>query len=457
MSRLLRIILLTLSILFLLAGLAAAYLFTGVSSAETRVYYTITLADPSSKALDITLTVLPGPTPFLDLFLRDPVQDGRQRITQFYATRNGESLSSWQMLPITRDLLRLWNGFRTDPIIITYQVDPLWFKGPNSPRSFLGSDFAYIRGMVILYEPISLKDLLKPDFDHPGIDSGFAEADVYLPAGWQMVSPYGSGKIATPAENLRNGYFAFGPFAIQDLLMGKTPFLVGVYDGLASDRREALSRQIPILFETMKQATGFSPVTHTCYWSLAILPLEPIHGGASGSGSLVVQDDISEIAHEMFHWWNGATLSTTADANWLKEGFTSYYAAKSLHTSGLWTERDFTVELDRYQSLLWQNTAPRSINLVAASKNLVQNNSQEAYNSVYYGGALLAFQLDQEFKANGGSLDAIWPILYSMGRPVTTQDFLQTLAKVGGDALSKQAGDILYGRSVIDLDRCSTK
>jgi hypothetical protein len=452
LSRFFRISLIVLSVILLLAGLVAGYLFTGVSDAQTRVHYTITLADPSSKALDITLTILPAPTPFLDLFLRDPVQNGRQRITQFYATRNGKTLSSWQMLPFVPDILRFWNGFGTDPITITYKVDPLWFKGPNSPRSFLGPDFAYIRGMIILYEPISFKDLIRPDFDHPGIDSGFAEADVYLPTGWQMVSPYGSGKIATPAENLRNGYFAFGPFAIQDLLMGKTPFLVGVYDGLASDRREILSRQIPILFETMKQVTGFSPVTHTCYWSLAILPPEPIHGGASGSGSLVVQDDVSVIAHEMFHWWNGATLSTTADANWLKEGFTSYYAVKSLRLSGLWTERDFTRELDHYQSLLWQNTTPHPVNLVEASKDLVRSNSQEAYNTVYYGGALLANQLDQELAAKGHSLDTIWSLLNNLGHPVNTQDFLQALTIVGDATLSKQASAILYGRSVIEID-----
>jgi predicted metalloprotease with PDZ domain len=36
----------------------------------------------------------------------------------------------------------------------------------------------------------------------------------------------------------------------------------------------------------------------------------------------------------MFHWWNRRTIQFTKDANWIEEGFTTYYAGKALVRSG---------------------------------------------------------------------------------------------------------------------------
>ncbi len=439
MKRFLRLLAILFAALLILGSLAAGYLLTGASDAQTRLHYAIRLDDPTAGVVDVTLTITPGPAPFIDLYLRDPVQDGRVRVTGFTASRSGRSLAHWQTLPFFPDVVRVWNGFRSEPVTITYRVDPLWMKGAESPRSYLGPDFAFLRGMVFLYSPLSISEILRPDFDHPTIAAGFAEADVTLPAGWKMVSPYGSGKIATPVANLRNGYFGFGPFDLQEMTIQKTPFLLGVYEGLPADRREALARQIPLLFETMRKQTGFAPVSRTCYWSLAVVPTEPIHGGASGTGSLVTQDDLFVIAHEMFHWWNGATLSTTADANWLKEGFTTYYAAKSLYASGLWSEAEMADEINRFRA------KASAVDLVEASNRLVNQNQSDAYDPVYYGGGLLAYRLDGLLHEQGKSLDDLWPLLNNLNHPVSTADFLRVLEGLGGKEVARQADDILHG------------
>jgi hypothetical protein len=453
MNRPLRLLIVYLGSVLILVALIAAYALTGTSTAQTRTHYSIVLTAASAKTLAVTMTVTPEAMPFLDLLLRDPVQDGRQRIVGFSATRNGSAVASWQTLPFLADVVRLWNGFSRDPITITYQVDPTWMKGADSPRSYLGPEFAYIRGMVTLYSPISLNDIFKPDFDHPGMEVGLTEAEVSLPQGWRMVSPFGSGKISTATANLRNSYIGFGPFEVQDLTFDKVPFLVGVYAGLPADRRAALGQQVPVLFETMRKEAGFAPVLRSNYWSLAILPTEPIHGGAAGTDSLVVEDNLIVIAHEIFHWWNGATLVTSNEANWLEEGFTSYYAAKSLYQSGLWSNDDFSREIGRFQNNLWGQAGPLPINFIDAANRLTGQNQGDAYNPVYFGGGLLAYFLDQQLKAQGKSLDLLWPLLNNLNRPVTTADFLQVLETVGGADLARQVDAILRGQQTLEIKR----
>lgn len=455
MRRFLRYLGVSIGMITILVSLAALYLLTGVSSAGTQVRYTIDLSDPSAKIIAVSLTVHPDPMPFVDLYLREPVQGDRQRVTAFTVERNGKPVATWQTLPFFPDAIRLWNGFSADPVTITYQIDPLWMKGERSPRSYLGPDFAYIRGMVTLYTPLALQDFLERDFDHPGTEAGFADVEVVLPQGWKMVSPFGSEKIVTQTALLRNAYFGFGPFSLQDLTIVETPFLLGVYEGLPTENRVSLSQNIPVLFQTMQAMTGFSPKRDTCFWSLAIFPTEPIHGGASGTGSLVVQNDIDIIAHEMFHWWNGTTLLTTSDANWIKEGFTTYYAAKSLYASGLWTEEQYLSETEKFRVKYWAGAQPHPVNIIEASNRLVLQNDPHAYDTVYHGGALLAYALDQRLQAQGKSLDMLWPVLMNLNQPVSSEDFLKALEAVGGADLAEQAERILIGREVLRVERIS--
>ncbi len=452
--RILRFLGIFFGVLLMLMALGAVYLFSGASSAQTHLYYSISLPDPShvssseTSTVSVNLIIEPSPSPFLDLYLREPVQDGRERVTSFTAERAGRPIPHWQTLPVYPDVIRLWNGFSREPLTISYQVDPLWMKGSQSPRSYLGADFAYIRGMVTLYTTLSIDEIIQADFDDQGMESGFADAEVLLPQGWAMISPFGSEKIVTPVAGLRNAYFGFGPFAVQDLTLDGTPLLLGVYEGLPEERSVTLGRQVPVLFETMQKMVGFSPVSNSCYWSMTIVPVESIHGGASGMGSLVVDDRVNIIAHEMFHWWNGSTIATTPDANWLKEGFTTYYAAKSAYAAGVWTEEEFLEETEKFAYRLWENGIPRAVNLIDASNELVRKNNRDAYEAVYSGGAFLAYHLDRRLQAKGSSLDALWLDLYNLRKTVSSKDFMRVVEKAGGADLAGQVKDFLYGQSI---------
>ena len=153
------------------------------------------------------------------------------------------------------------------------------------------------------------------------------------------------------------------------------------------------------------------------------------------------EDDWVLIASEMFHWWNGATLALTEDAAWLREGFTLYYAAKSLHGSGLWAEDELARAVGEYSL---KGSGP--VNKVEASSRLTVEGSTGDRDAVYFGGALLAYRLDGSLEAQGKSLDDLWPLLNQLNRPVSTMDFLNALEELGGADLARQADDFLHGR-----------
>ncbi len=324
-------------------------------------------------------------------------------------------------------------------------------KGPDSPRSYLGKEFGYLRGMVIFYTPISIEDLMSPGAVSYGVEAGRAVIHFKLPDGWREVTPWGQDDLHPTVRALRNGYLGVGPFEVQDLQFESSAFLLGVWEGLDSAERESYAEQIPKIFDTIQQMTGFAPTGHTCYWSLVILPPEPIHGGAAGAGSLVVDNNLGTITHEMFHWWNGQTIDAEDNADWFWEGFTTYYQAKVLLTAGIWTPDQFSQYIGQAKGRLWQQGQPQPIQMVDASERLVQQNDSTAYDLVYYGGALLAFELDRDLKQQGASLDAIWPVLQASGKPISTQSFLKVLAEIGGVEMEARYKAILYGQQALTL------
>ena len=167
--------------------------------------------------------------------------------------------------------------------------------------------------------------------------------------------------------------------------------------------------------------------------------------------SLVVHNKLSTIAHEMFHWWNGRTIQTTPDANWIKKGFTTYYEGKILYAAGLWSEEKFSDYVDYLRMKLWRDREPTPIDLLEASKKLLVKKMEEEYDNVYFGGALVAHGLDQRLQEQGNSLDEIWKLLNSRGGAVTTEVFLQALGELGGAELARECESLVYGRRTIGL------
>ncbi len=150
---------------FLVAALGLPYLTSGLSRNTVRVQYRIDASHPETGRVRVEMTLLPSRNLCVDLFLRDPLIDGESRVSNLRVQRGQSDLPYLYALPWRQDFLRLWTGFSTAPVTISYSVNPVW--GYGTPRSYLGPDFGYVRGMVTVYTPVS-PDLIRSLVSYTG-------------------------------------------------------------------------------------------------------------------------------------------------------------------------------------------------------------------------------------------------------------------------------------------------
>jgi hypothetical protein len=429
-------------------GLFGFYLLSGFADQDTQVDYQVNIEDPASGIMDVSMTLYPSKRLFVDLFLRDTKLEGRKRVSDLHVSRGEMSLPYWQTVPFYPDFIRIGVGFEDEPIRVTYKVDPLWNKGTASPVSYLGSDFGYLRVMVSLYTPFTLFDLesFYKHIDSQGPQAGMAEAAFSLPEGWQLVSPWGSGQITAPVADFRNTYLGVGPLLVIPVQAEESLLLLAFHEGLPREDREKLQKEIPLIFSEARRLTGFAPRSRAPAWSLTILPEEPIYGGAAGTNSLVADwISLPLVAHEIFHWWNGKTIEYSASANWIEEGFTTYYEAKLLVLAGFWQQEMLSVYFEDKAHLLEKENKQLQLDLVASSEKLTRRHNPEDYVRVYYGGALLAYYLDRRLMEQGQSLDSIWAELHPASGPITSESFFRELETLGGAELAELARQAASG------------
>ena len=441
------------TIVIVCVSLCGLYCIAGLGSSKTRIDYQVDISNPESRVATVTMIIQPPRRLFLTLYIRDLVQSGTNRLQEISAARDGKKLSFWKAFPTYKDLYNVWTGFSRKPIEIEYIVNPTWMKG-RKPASFLGSDFGYLRGVVMLFSPITLHDIIREIIliESHNNNAGTATLEFLLPPGWQVISPWPEDKQEIEVSKLRNVYFGVGPFTITSMQTGKTLLNVGIYTELSDNSENDLLEEIPNLFRTMMQCTGFDPASNAPNWAMTVLPHQPVQGGSSGTNSLVVENNLSIIAHEMFRWWNGLTIDAAPEAYWIEEGFTEYYQRKMMYATGIWSHDEFVEQLKRLYITLWKHEKPYPIHLIKSSENFVLRDSGDEYENVYYYGALVASYLDAHLKEQGKTLDSMWNLLYTEGKAVTTELFLRKLEEFGGKELADDYSQIIYGKKTIALE-----
>lgn len=443
----------SLFVLILLAALSAAYLFLGFSSKDVKVDYAIRIDDPASGRLSVQMVIYPSGNPYLHLFLRDPQSAGMDRVTDLTVSRANRTLPFWQTLPGVPDCRSLWLGFSREPVTITYKLYADCAKGQLKFLSHLNGDFGYLRVMNTFYTPITFKEFasMLQRLEDKDTSSGMASVSFSLPESWALNAPWDPGQ-PIPITYLRNIYLGLGHLTVLDL--GKeVPVSLAVSNLLPEETLKRHMGNIPRIFNAYVEMTKVQPITSLPMWAITILPQKPIYGGASGESSLVTEDDLSVLAHEIFHWWNGVTFVTTKDANWIKEGFSKYYEAKVLFKLGLLTEDDFAEHLSKLHAIARRCHAEGKLDLIAASQRLIiGKGSQKDSDAVYFGGASVAYKLDAELHKQGKTLDDLWSILYDNGKPISSQDFVDALKGYGGDDLAKLCDEMIHGRITVLMD-----
>ena len=440
-------------IMLLLLAATIAYVLFGSSSDAVSVTYKIRIDDPTDGTLTVSMNVRPSGFMFSDLYLKDSVLNDIPRTYEFSARRGRFPLASWQAIPGFADVRRVWTGFSRAPFEITYTIDPNWFLG-TVPRSFLGTDFAYLRGMVFLYTPVGSNTLLAAlRRTNPVAPSGYADLYFALPEGWSVNSPYGDTPKAINFSDLRDVYFGLGQLAPEQVDVLDTSLWVGVLSSLPEEQQALIRRQIPLLFAEAASLTGFMPQSKAAYWAVSVFRERPIHGGATGINSVVCGAALPTVAQYIFNWWNGEALKSTADALWIEHGFATYYAAKLLYLTDAWSKEQFELHLEELERAVFSEEDAYAVDLTHASLRLASgHHTQDDYDAVYYIGALLAAYLDQRLEQQSTSLDRIWARLYAHRLPFSTDVFLHRLEEIGGNTLRSECEQIVRGLKPLTPD-----
>lgn len=172
------------------------------------------------------------------------------------------------------------------------------------------------------------------------------------------------------------------------------------------------------------------------------------------------------MAHEMFHYWNGGNFlvgEPLSDLYWFSEGFTEYYASRSLVRTGVINSDTYLRKLERYFSRyfvtkkMW--TAPQ-ISLVEAGKEKGEN-----WLLLYGGGATIAFILDIEIRHhtnNAKSLDDVMLYLkinYGDKKiKITNDNILNAVNVVSNKDFSEFFNKYIYGtKEYLDISSTVSK
>lgn len=429
------------------------YVYAGSAKPNTEIDYFVKINQETSL-LDVTMKIKPNRFLFLDLVINNPRnKNGSSRISDFSVIRGDKNLPHWKTTPSSSSLKRLWVGFSKKTITVTYTVDPnVAFGNRGKMISYLTEDYGYLRGMNALYEPMSFKQVMSyiVSKEESNSSSGIGAVRFDLPKGWEINDPWLENSEKVLIKDLANTYWAFG----KDIKITRFKKLaIGIIDKMDPKKEKALAENIKKIYEEIENLTGFQPEQDASYWTINILPPVPIHGGASGSYSLLTENNISTISHEIFHWWNGFTLNSDKKTKWIKEGFTRYYEGKILLNIGLQSDDEFKKFLERRKEELFKEVLPRPINLINVSKNYnASNNSIKEHYKLYNGGALLAYYIDKELEEEQRSLDDVWLQLYKLNKTISSEDFLNILEDMTDKTFRDEIEDIINGEILIPLE-----
>jgi predicted metalloprotease with PDZ domain len=117
------------------------------------------------------------------------------------------------------------------------------------------------------------------------------------------------------------------------------------------------------------------------------------------------------LAHEYFHSWNFRQLgrfpaTNEAEAYWMSEGFTDFYARRLMLRAGLWTPAKFVADWNEMLRAYAASPSRTATNSAAAAK--FWSGDRDAEKIPYQRGAMLAALWDRQLRAQGSAgLDAV--------------------------------------------------
>lgn len=148
------------------------------------------------------------------------------------------------------------------------------------------------------------------------------------------------------------------------------------------------------------------------------------------------------LAHEYFHSWNARQLGrfpekAEAEAYWLSEGFTDFYARRLMLRAGLWTPEKFAADWNEMLRAYAASSFRTIGNAEAAAR--FWTGGQQAEKIPYQRGSMLAALWDRQLQARGlGDLDTVLRAQRDRTRaakapPQLTDAFVAEIGRAGLD------------------------
>jgi predicted metalloprotease with PDZ domain len=296
-----------------------------------------------------------------------------------------------------------------------------------------------------------------------------------IPPGWHVAAPWNrspESRTATayeaPDDNaLLNNSLVVGRTAAVEVRAGSFSFLLANLGSTAADRSLVADALTRVVREYVRIFPRTPPTSYVLtMFNSAERDAEAFLSSAAFSEveRLTRANRIQwagTVAHELFHSWNGASLRPEpyADLQWFSEGFTDYYATRSLAKTGVIDEPLFLRRMERTIALyLYFKSAPafNGITLKAAGTRKGPHRL-----GVYEGGWVVAFCLDariREQSAGRLTLDDAMRLLYDefafKNQAYTETDLRRVLREVAGPASETYLDKYVAGNETIPVREC---
>ena len=346
------------------------------------------------------------------------------------------------------------------PVRVDYTVD----------LSFAAQPWPYGNEQAALYADGQLFTVSKALFI-TGSAGGPRRVELALPAGWHVATPWA--RVPGAAErfdvadrnSLINNSLVLGPVPSTSIQAGAFTFHLALLGPAASGRAEVEGALRAVLGEFIRIFPRTPPSQYLMTVFRAAEPDAEAYAASaafSEAGELTAANRLGwahTLAHELFHAWNGHALraANDSDLQWFSEGFTDYYATRTLARTGLLDEGDFIRRMEHVLSrYLYFRSAPAfdGVTLRAAGAR------KGTYRlGVYDGGWTAAFCLDMQIRGTSGgryTLDDVMGRLYETfgvpGVPLSYEDVVRTAGEATGRSWEEFFSRYVEGNETLPVE-----
>ena len=303
--------------------------------------------------------------------------------------------------------------------------------------------------------------------------TGAREIVYRVKTAWHVTTPWSAGShgihsyAVENSESLIDNSFVVGPTAPAVARAGRFTFLLAALGAARSDRDRVASA----LQSIVKEYVRVFPETPASRYLMTLFRARNRDAEAYRESAAFSEPDpltgsnrmlwASTLAHELFHAWNGHVIrpSSYSELQWVSEGFTDYYASRSLARARVIDEAVFIRKLEHTIGLyLYFKAAPvfDSVTLVSAGERKGRNRL-----GIYDGGWVTAFCLDTEIRtrsAGAKSLDDVMRLLHTRfgltGRAYSIADIRSALAEISGTRFDDFLARYVAGHETIPIAAC---